>query len=73
MLKMTSMRFNAGLDKSHHGSAHPFKDAGVVADSVTDIHNAIVKCLLLSTTAAYTMVLGKNPEDSNVARLEATQ
>jgi hypothetical protein len=30
---MSSMRFNARLDTSHHGPPHPFKDAGVVADS----------------------------------------
>jgi hypothetical protein len=27
-----------------HGPPHPFEDAGVVADSLTDIHNAMVKC-----------------------------
>jgi hypothetical protein len=37
------MRFNARLDTSHHGPSHPFKDAGVVADSLTGIHSAIVK------------------------------
>jgi hypothetical protein len=33
------------LDTSHHGLPHPFKDARVVADSLTGIHNAMVKCL----------------------------
>jgi hypothetical protein len=42
---MPSMRFNARLDISHHGPLHPCKDAGVVADSLTGIHNAVVKCL----------------------------
>jgi hypothetical protein len=41
------MRFNARLDKSHHGPQHPFKDAGVAADSLTAIHNAKVKCLFV--------------------------
>jgi hypothetical protein len=41
---MPSMRFNARLDTSHHGPPHPFKDAGVVADSLTGIHSAMVKC-----------------------------
>jgi hypothetical protein len=31
--KMSSMRFSARLDTSHHGPPHPFKDAGVVVDS----------------------------------------
>jgi hypothetical protein len=39
---MSSMIFNERLDTSHHGPSHPFKDAGVVADSPTDIHNAMV-------------------------------
>jgi hypothetical protein len=36
------MKFNARLDTSHHGPSHPFKDAGVVAVSLTGIHNANV-------------------------------
>jgi hypothetical protein len=40
---MSSTRFNAGLDTSHHGASHSFKDAGVVVDSLTGIRNAIVK------------------------------
>jgi hypothetical protein len=44
---MSSMRFNAPLDTSHHGPPHPFKDAGVVEDSLTGIHNAMVKCLFV--------------------------
>jgi hypothetical protein len=35
---MSSMRFNARLDTSHYGPSYPFKDAGVVADSLTGIH-----------------------------------
>jgi hypothetical protein len=38
---MSSMRFNARLDKSHHGQTHPFRVAGAVADSLTGIHNAM--------------------------------
>jgi hypothetical protein len=30
---MSSMQFNARLDTSHHGPAHSFKDAGVIAAS----------------------------------------
>jgi hypothetical protein len=38
---MSSMRFNARLDMSHHGTPHLFRDGGVVADSLTIIHNAM--------------------------------
>jgi hypothetical protein len=38
------MKFNARLDTSHLGLPHPFKDAGAVADGLTGIHNAMVKC-----------------------------
>jgi hypothetical protein len=41
---MPSMRCNALLDASHHEPPHPFKDAGVVVDSLTGIHNAMVEC-----------------------------
>jgi hypothetical protein len=44
---MPSIRFSAHLDTSHHGPPHPFKDAAVVADSLTGIHNAMVKCLFV--------------------------
>jgi hypothetical protein len=40
---MFSMKFNARLDMSHLGPPNPFKDVGVVADSLTGIHNAMVK------------------------------
>jgi hypothetical protein len=46
MLRLSSMRFNTSLDTSHQwGRRNPFKDAGVGADSLTRIHNAMVKCL----------------------------
>jgi hypothetical protein len=44
---MSSMKFGARLDTSHHGPPHPFKDAGAVADSLTGIHSATVKCLFV--------------------------
>jgi hypothetical protein len=40
---MSSMKFKAHLDTSHHGLQNPFKDA----DSLTGIHNAMVKCLFV--------------------------
>jgi hypothetical protein len=42
---MSSMRYKARLDTSHYGPPHPFKDAGVVANSLTRIHNTTVKCI----------------------------
>jgi hypothetical protein len=44
---MSSMMFNAHLDTSNHGPPHPFKDAVVVADNLTGIHNEIMKCLFV--------------------------
>jgi hypothetical protein len=44
---MSSMRFDARLDTPHYGPWHPLKDAGVVADSLTGIHSAMVKCLFV--------------------------
>jgi hypothetical protein len=41
---MSSIKFNGPLDMSHHGPPHPSKDAGVVADSLTGTHSAMVKC-----------------------------
>jgi hypothetical protein len=63
---MSSMRLNARLDTSHHGPPHPFKDVGVVADSLIGIHNALVKCLFVVNRSA-------NPEDSSQASMEAMQ
>jgi hypothetical protein len=41
------MRFNTRTDLSHHGPRHPFKDAGIVSDSLTGIHGAMVRCLFV--------------------------
>jgi hypothetical protein len=64
------MRFNVRLDTSYHGPPHPFRDAGVVADSLTGTS-------LLSTGVACTRVLGvptgKNPEDSNLENMMGMQ
>jgi hypothetical protein len=78
VLKMPSMRFNARLDTSRHGSPHTLKDAGVVPDSLTDIHSAMVKCLFVVNRSCIhkgflCVHTDKNPEDSNVASLEAMQ
>jgi hypothetical protein len=43
---MSSMRSNARLDMSHHGQPY-FRDVGVVVDSLTGIHIAMVKCLFV--------------------------
>jgi hypothetical protein len=53
------MRFNVRLDTSHHEPPHPFKDAGVVADSLTAI-----RCQQeLHTQGFLGVPTGKNPED----------
>jgi hypothetical protein len=67
---MSSMRFNARLD----GPPHPFKGARVVADSLTGIHSAVVKCLfVVNRSRIYVSSHVKNPEDSNLAGVEAMQ
>jgi hypothetical protein len=40
------MRSNARLDM-YHGQPHPSKDAVVVAERLTGIHNAMMKCLFV--------------------------
>jgi hypothetical protein len=72
------MTFSALFDTSHHGLLLPFKDAGVVADSLTGIPNAMVRCLfIVNRSCIYKGFLGaptgKNPEDSNLASVEAMQ
>jgi hypothetical protein len=74
---MSSVRFNARLDTSHHGPPLPFKNAGGVADVLTGIHNATVKCLFIVNRSCMHRLLGvpagTNPEDSNLASVEAMQ
>jgi hypothetical protein len=57
---------------------HPSKDAGVVADSLTSIHNAMVKCLFIVYRGcihkcSQVTPQVKNAEDSNLASVEAMQ
>jgi hypothetical protein len=75
---MSSLRFNASLDTSHHGQPHPLNDAGEVANILTSIHNAMVKCLsVVNTSCIHERFLGvprgKNPEDSTAESVEAMQ
>jgi hypothetical protein len=75
---MPSTRFSTHLDTSHDGLPYPFKEAGVVADSLTGIHNATVKRLFVvnmgcTQKAFFDAPTGKNPEDSKVASVEAMQ
>jgi hypothetical protein len=44
---MSYVIINARLKSSHYGQLHPFKDAGLVADSLTGVRNAIVSCLFV--------------------------
>jgi hypothetical protein len=43
------MSFKPRLDTCHHGPSHRLKTAGVDADSLTGISNAMVKCLFVVT------------------------
>jgi hypothetical protein len=74
---MSSMRFNARFDTSHHGPSHPRRDAGVVTDTLTGIHNAMVKCLFVVNRSCIHRGLGvptgKNPEDSSQVSVEVMQ
>jgi hypothetical protein len=72
VLKISSTKFNARLDASLHGQPHPFRDAGAVADCLTGIHNAMLKCLFVVKRALY-IPTGKNQEDSNLQNVEAMQ
>jgi hypothetical protein len=65
---MSSMTFIAQLDIYFHGLLHIFKDAGVFAGCLTDMHNAMVKCFfIVNRICIHKRVLGvqtgKNPED----------
>jgi hypothetical protein len=40
---MSSMRFSAHLDRSHHRLLHLFEDARVIANCLTGIHNVVEK------------------------------
>jgi hypothetical protein len=73
---MSSKRFIARLHMSHHELTHSFKYAGVIADSLTGIHSAMVKCFFVVNRSCIPQgFLGvptrKNPEDSNLASVEA--
>jgi hypothetical protein len=75
---MPSKRFKASLGRSHHRPPYPFKAAKVVAGSLTDIHNAMVKCLFtINKSSLYKRDLSgptsKNPEDLNLASVQAMQ
>jgi hypothetical protein len=74
---MSSMKFNARLNTSHHGLPRPCKDVGVVADNLTGIHNAMVRCFFVVKWSCIHRGLGvptgKNPEDSSQVSVEATQ
>jgi hypothetical protein len=69
-LQMSSMRFSACFDTSHHGPPHPFKDAGVVADNLTQPQcygGVSLRC------QQELHIQGKNREDPNLTSIEAMQ
>jgi hypothetical protein len=65
---MSSMRFNARLDMSHHGPPHP-SDRHPKCDGEVPL-----RCQQeLDTQGCLGVPTGKNPGDSNVASVEAMQ
>jgi hypothetical protein len=63
---MLSMRFNALLDRSHCGTPHPFRDAGVVTVGLAGNCNMMVKCLFVVNRSCIhkdflVSLTGKNP------------
>jgi hypothetical protein len=71
------MLFNACLDMSHYGPLHLFKDASIVADSL-DRHPQCSEVPLhyqqeLHAEGFLSIPTGRNPEDSNLASVEAMQ
>jgi hypothetical protein len=51
------MKFNARLNTSHHGPQHPFKDAGVVADSLTVRTSYLIICDSVCNTSVIMSVI----------------
>jgi hypothetical protein len=74
VLKISCMRFYARLDTSHHGPPHQFRDTGAVADSLRDIHSAMMCIFVVSRSWGLLDVpAGEAIEDSSPANVEATQ
>jgi hypothetical protein len=72
------MGFNARFNMSHHGPPHPFRDAWVVANSLTGIHSAMVKWPFVHNRSCIHKDIQvsphvKYPEESNLAGVEAMQ
>jgi hypothetical protein len=67
------MSSSARLDTSHHGPPYPLKDAGVVPDSLTGIHNAGEVPLRCQQELHLGVLRGKIPEDSSQVGTEAMQ
>jgi hypothetical protein len=71
------MRFNAHIYTSHQGPPHPFKNSGVVADSLKHPQfdgKVSLRCQQEPQTQGFLGVpTGKNPKDSNLVSVEAMQ
>jgi hypothetical protein len=71
---MSSTRFNAHFDTPHRGPPYPFKDAGAVADSAQCHGEVPLRCQqAMHTQRCLGVPTGKNPEDDNLASMEAVQ
>jgi hypothetical protein len=58
--------------------SYPFRDAGVAADSLTDIHNGMVKCLFVVNSSCihegfYVSPRVKNPDEKLLANARTMQ
>jgi hypothetical protein len=50
------------MDMSDHGLTHPFKGLGAIANGLTGIENALMKCLLFAIGTEYTKIFKCPPE-----------
>jgi hypothetical protein len=46
---------------THHGPPHPFKDAGAVADSLTDIHSEMERLFVVNRRCTHNTLHTRRP------------
>jgi hypothetical protein len=78
VLKMSSMKFNARLDTSHHGSPHPSKTDSIITDNLarhSQCHGEVpLHCQQeLHTQGFWRVSRGTNSEASNLASVQTMQ
>jgi hypothetical protein len=65
---MTSVRFNARLDTSHHGRTHPLKNGGVFVDGLTGVHDGNGEVSLCGQQELHTQGFSGVPTGHNPKR-----